>query len=131
MTGLIGNGSCYFVDSQQSNNWLAHRVRNATHNYVYVESYGAQAMMMVTPGEPTGKGVFRCISGDHCQWELYDYGPINQSEYPNYPVMSDERWCVVNKYRSSSPALQATLHAELQEAYCSSRRLAANRMECP
>ena len=47
--GGIGEGECYFVDSQASNNWIAHRVRNATHNYVYAESYGKQAMHTPTP----------------------------------------------------------------------------------
>jgi hypothetical protein len=32
---LPGTGKCYFVDSKLSNNWVAIRVRNATHNFVY------------------------------------------------------------------------------------------------
>ena len=47
--GGVGGGKCYFVDSQASNNWIAIRVRNATHNYVYAESYGKQAMHAPTP----------------------------------------------------------------------------------
>jgi hypothetical protein len=47
--GGVGGGKCYFVDSQASNNWIAHRVRNGTHNYVYAESYGKQAMHAPTP----------------------------------------------------------------------------------
>lgn len=47
--GGVGEGKCYFVDSEASNNWIAHRVRNATHNYVYAESYGKQAMHAPTP----------------------------------------------------------------------------------
>ena len=47
--GGVGGGKCYFVDSQASNNWIAHRVRNATHNYVYAESYGKLAMDAPTP----------------------------------------------------------------------------------
>ncbi len=128
--GGVGNGSCYFVDSQQSNNWLAMRVRNASHNYVYIESFGVRAMNTSTPGDPDGKGVFRCLAGDHCQHELYDYGPIT-SDYPNFPVMTDERWCVRNSYKASSAGLHAALHRELKDAYCGSRRLPANRMGCP
>lgn len=67
--------------------------------------------------------------GDHCQRELYDYGPIT-SDYPHFPVMTQERWCLKNGYKSSTAAVQAALHAELKEAYCSTRRLEANRMEC-
>jgi hypothetical protein len=37
--GKVGKGKCWFVDSQASNNWIALRVRNATMNVVYVESY--------------------------------------------------------------------------------------------
>ena len=95
---------------------------------VYAESYGAKAMAAPTPGDPTGKGIFQCLDGDDCQRELYDYGPIT-SDYPNYPVMTEERWCITNKYKTSSPALQDALHAELKEQYCSTRRLAENRME--
>ena len=50
--GGVGGGKCYFVDSQASNNWIAHRVRNSTHNYVYAESYGKQAMHAPTPVRP-------------------------------------------------------------------------------
>jgi hypothetical protein len=51
------------------------RVRNATHNFVYAETYGAQAMAAPLQGGGKGaKGVFRCIEGDFCQHELYDYG---------------------------------------------------------
>lgn len=38
----VGDGECYFVDSMLSNNWIALRVRNSTHNYVYAESFGAK-----------------------------------------------------------------------------------------
>jgi N-acetylglucosamine-6-sulfatase len=127
--GGVGGGKCYFVDSQASNNWIAHRLRNATHNYVYAESYGKQAMHTATPGDPSGKGVFKCIDGDDCQRELYNYGPIT-SDYPNFPVMTDERWCITNDYKTSSLAMQGALHAELKGAYCSTRRLDANRMDC-
>jgi hypothetical protein len=44
--------------------------------------------------------------------------------------MTQERWCLKNDYKSSTAAVQAALHAELKEAYCSTRRLEANRMEC-
>ena len=105
------------------------RVLVATHNYVYAESFGKQAMASPTPGDPDGKGIFKCLDGDDCQRELYNYGPI-VSEYPNFPVMTEERWCITNDYKASGAALQAALHAELKDAYCSTRRLDANRMEC-
>jgi len=124
--GTVGNGKCHFVDSQESNNWIGIRVRNATHNFMYVESFGAKA---VNAPLPTGKGVFQCLEGDLCQKELYDYGPIT-SDYPNYPVMTEERWCLHNSYKTSPTAIQVQLHAQLQQAYCSQRRLDIDRMEC-
>jgi hypothetical protein len=128
--GEVGKGKCYFVDSQASNNWIALRVRNSTHNYVYVESFGAKAMHTPTGGNnPKGVGVFKCIEGDLCQTELYDYGPIT-SDYPNYPVMTDERWCLTNSFKTQTAPLKAALHAELKHAYCSTRRLGVDRMEC-
>ena len=96
---------------------------------VYAESYGAKAMAAPTPGDPTGKGIFQCLDGDDCQRELYDYGPIT-SDYPNFPVMQEERWCIHNLYQSAGAARQAALHAELRAAYCDSRRLDADRMGC-
>ena len=131
--GKVGEGKCYFVDSQQSNNWLALRVRNATHNFVYVESFGKTAMNMpitkhsekVSENNRVGqagqeeqagqagqvvqvegkagrkgkaKGVFKCVEGDLCQIEFYDYGPIT-SDYPHFPVVGDEaRWALDNTY---------------------------------
>ena len=41
-------GKCYFVDSEASNNWIALRVRNATHNFVFVQSFGANAVAKTT-----------------------------------------------------------------------------------
>ena len=32
----VGGGVCSFVDSLASNNWISIRVRNSTHNFVYV-----------------------------------------------------------------------------------------------
>jgi hypothetical protein len=126
----VGAGVCYFLDSTASNNWIANRVRNATHNYMYAESFGAKAMHALVPGgSPTAKGVFQCLDGDFCQWELYDYGPI-ESEYPNFPVMTDARWCLVNSYKSTPANVQAALHTELKEHYCSTRRLGVDRMQC-
>ena len=126
----MGEGKCYFVDSQQSNNWLALRVRNATHNFVYVESFGKTAMNMPITKDSEkdsekdrvgqagqegqagqvvqvegkagrkgkAKGVFKCVEGDLCQIEYYDYGPIT-SDYPHFPVMDDEaRWALDNTY---------------------------------
>eukprot|EP01079_Euglenida_sp_SAG-EU17-18_P007187 gene7187-1285_t len=127
----IGEGQCYFVDSQQSNNWIAIRVRNRTDNFVYVESYRAQAMQ--TPikdpkGNTIGKGVFQCLPGDLCQHELYDYGPI--TEDPAYPVMDPGRWCLDNKYKRLTPSDKATLHTQLKDAYCSQRRFDVDRMDC-
>jgi len=126
--GPVGKGACYFVDSKASNNWIAIRVRNSTHNFVYAESYGAQAMATATGGS-AGQGVFKCMDGDFCNRELYDYGAIT-SDYPNYPVMTEERWCLVNKYKTAAVAVQDALHAELKEHYCSTRRLGVDRMEC-
>eukprot|EP00041_Stephanoeca_diplocostata_P016366 m.321999 g.321999 ORF g.321999 m.321999 type:complete len:588 (-) comp20343_c0_seq1:248-2011(-) len=125
----VGNGPCHFVDSTQSNNWIGVRVRNSTHNFMYAESYGSQAMNMQHHAL-TGpwKGVFKCIAGDYCNRELYDYGPIT-SDYPNYPVMTDERWCLTNSYKTSAPAMQDALHGHLQNTYCSTRRL-VDRMDC-
>lgn len=60
-----GERKCYFVDSQASNNWIALRVRNASHNFVFAESFGETVFKT---------GEFKCVSGDHCQTELYDYG---------------------------------------------------------
>jgi len=124
----VGGGVCSFVDSLASNNWISIRVRNSTHNFVYVESYGAQAMKAPTDGA-AGKGIFKCIAGDFCQKELYDYGPIT-SDYPNFPVMTDERWCLHNTYTAATPEVQGALHAELKHEYCSQRRLPVDRMEC-
>lgn len=123
-----GEGLCSFVDSTASNNWISIRVRNSTHNFVYVESYGTQAMQAATAGAP-GKGVFKCIAGDFCQKELYDYGPIT-SDYPNFPVMTDERWCLHNSYANATQSVQDSLHLQLRHEYCSQRRLAVDRMEC-
>ena len=113
--------------------WLqALRVRNATHNFVYAESYGRQAMQAPAPwdgGGGNGTGVYKCLPGDDCQWELYDYGPIT-SDYPHFPVMEDSRWNLHNLYGTAAPATKAALHAELKAHYCSTRRLAENRMEC-
>ena len=114
--------------AQASNNWLAIRVRNATHNFQYVESFGSQAMK--APAGGAGTGVFKCIQGDFCQRELYHYGAINASEYPHYPVMTDARWCMDNAYAAASGAVKASLHAQLKASYCDSRRLGADRMEC-
>lgn len=131
--GSVGQGQCYFVDSQHSNNWIAIRVRNSTHNFVYVESYGAKAMntpLVDAHGKTMGKGVFKCLPGDLCQHELYDYGAIDPAEYPHYPVMTDARWCLDNKYKALGDADRAVLHASLKHAYCSQRRLDVDRMEC-
>lgn len=127
-TGEVGQGQCWFVDSQASNNWIALRVRNLTHNYVYVESFGSNAVAHPTfKGE--GVGVFKCMPGDLCQYELYDYGPMT-SDYPDYPVMKRERWNIDNIYQNLSETLKTSLHEELKEAYCSSKRLDVDRMGC-
>lgn len=112
-------------------NWLAIRVRNATHNFIYVESFGSGAASAAAPGAPggKGKGVFECVEGDLCQTELYEYGPIT-SDYPHYPVMTDERWCLDNAYRRQPKAVRDALHEELKHAYCSTRRLGVDRMGC-
>eukprot|EP01047_Picozoa_sp_COSAG01_P075333 COSAG01_NODE_12878_length_1671_cov_1.831425_1_plen_113_part_00 len=97
----------------------------------YAETYGAQAMNTSLEGGGGGAvGVFRCIDGDFCQREYYDYGPINATEYPHFPVMNDARWCLENKYKTSTAAVQHALHAQLKETYCSQRRLEVDRMGC-
>jgi|TARA_B110000908_G_C9964533_1_gene318370 hypothetical protein len=74
-------------------------------------------------------GIFKCITGDICQTELYDYGPIT-SDYPNYPVMTRERWNIDNVFAKQSAAVKAALAADLKEAYCSTKRLDVDRMGC-
>jgi len=123
-----GEGKCYFVDSEASNNWIGIRVRNSTHNFMYVESYGSQAMHTATPNG-AGKGIFKCLDGDHCQLELYDYGEIT-SDYPNFPVMTDARWNMHNSHSSASDATKIALVSELKHHYCSTRKLDEDRMEC-
>jgi hypothetical protein len=44
--------------------------------------------------------------------------------------MTDERWCLVNKYKTSTKAIQQALHAELKQTYCSQRKLGVDRMGC-
>ena len=58
-----------------------------------------------------------------------EYGALT-SDYPHFPVMTDERWCLVNAYRSKPEAVRAALHDELKHAYCSTRRLGVDRMGC-
>jgi N-acetylglucosamine-6-sulfatase len=78
-TEVAPGGKCYFVDSEASNNWIALRVRNSTHNLVLVQSFGANAMTAPTfSGD--GRGVFVCQPGDLCASELYDYGAIVPNE---------------------------------------------------
>eukprot|EP00039_Didymoeca_costata_P023725 m.8033 g.8033 ORF g.8033 m.8033 type:complete len:597 (-) comp3823_c0_seq1:58-1848(-) len=125
----VGNGKCYFVDSQKSNNWIALRIRNSSHNVVFVESYGANAMSKPIFGRNGAKGKFKCLPGDACQRELYDYGPIT-SDYPNFPVMTDARWNINNIYGTLSADEKAAYHTALKNAYCHSRRLPEDRMNC-
>ena len=45
--------------------------------------------------------------------------------------MTDElRWALNNTYTYAASAVQAALHSELKELYCSTRRLDADRMDC-
>lgn len=128
----VGKGVCHFVDSKASNNWIALRVRNTTHNFVYAESFGSKAMAAPAPwdsGAGNGTGIYKCLPGDDCQWELYHYGPIT-SDYPHFPVMEESRWNLHNVYKDTPTAVTEALHAELKHAYCSTRRLSENRMEC-
>ena len=126
-TEAAPGGECYFVDSLASNNWIALRVRNSTHNVALVRSFGAHAV-----GAPAfagkGTGVFVCQPGDLCADELYDYGAIVPGEA--YPVMTNERWAMDNAYHRADPAVVAALNAELKGAYCSSRKLGVDRMGC-
>ena len=120
-------GKCYFVDSEASNNWIALRVRNSTHNFVFVQSFGANAIAKQT-FDGGGHGVFLCQPGDLCAHELYDYGAIVENE--TYPVMTPARWAMTNLYNVTAPAVIDALNAELKAAYCASRKLAVDRMGC-
>lgn len=121
-------GKCFFVDSEASNNWIALRVRNTTHNLIFVQSFGANATSRTT-FDGAGKGVFECSSGDLCAHELYDYGTIVANE--TYPVMTPQRWAMTNSYNTTDASTIAALNAELKDAYCSSRKLSVDRMGCP
>lgn len=121
-------GECYFVDSEASNNWIALRRRNSTHNTVFVQSFGASARTAPTYDKGGAVGVFACLPGDLCAHELYDYGEIVANE--SYPVMTRERWAMDNMYNSTAAITLAALQAELLDAYCSSRKLATDRMGC-
>jgi hypothetical protein len=92
------------------------QIRNATHNLIYAESFGARAMATPTPGDPSGVGVFRCLPGDDCQMEVYDYGPIT-SDYPHFPVETEARWCLHNSYRGLGAATQVSVQAEPWATY--------------
>lgn len=125
--GVVGEGKCWFVDSQASNNWIALRIRNSTSNLLYVESFGKLARKARTfTGD--GVGVFKCLTGDQCNWELYDYGKIT-SDYPDYPVMTRERWNIDNLYAAQTNATKLSLAAALKTEYCESNRL-VDRMGC-
>ena len=126
-TEVSPGGECYFVDSEASNNWIALRVRNATHNFVFVQSFGSNAVARPTFAG-AGHGVFLCQPGDLCAHELYHYGAIVANE--TYPVMTRERWAMDNAFASTPPAVVASLNAELKAAYCSSRKLDVDRMGC-
>ena len=126
-TEAAAGGACYFVDSTASNNWIALRVRNATHNFVFVQSFGKNAVAKTT-FDGGGRGVFECQPGDLCAHELYDYGAIVPHEA--YPVMTPERWAMDNLFNATPPATIASLNAELKAAYCGSRKLAVDRMGC-
>lgn len=125
-TEVTPGGECYFVDSESSNNWVALRVRNSSHNLVFVQSFGKNAVAKPT-FDGGGLGVFECQPGDLCAHELYDYGPIVQNE--TYPVMTDARWAMVNSFDATSPTT-AALNAELKATYCASRKLTVDRMGC-
>ena len=72
--------------------------------------------------------MFACQEGDLCQNEIYHYGDIVGGE--TYPVMTAARWAMVNEYNTTAPATRAAMKAELKHAYCSSRKLSADRMGC-
>jgi hypothetical protein len=126
-TEVAPGGKCYFVDSEASNNWIALRVRNSTHNLVFVQSFGSNAMNAPT-FSGKGKGVFLCQPGDLCAHELYNYGDIVPNE--SYPVMTPERWAMVNAYNSTDGPVIAALNAELKDAYCASNKASVDRMGC-
>jgi hypothetical protein len=121
-------GKCHFVDSMASNNWVALRTRNASHNFIFVHSFGKGAVKKPTFDGGGAIGVFACQDGDFCQNEVYHYGAIVSDE--TYPVMTDARWAMLNEYPTTAPAVQAAMAAELKAAYCSSRKLAPDRMGC-
>jgi len=116
------------VDSTASNNWVALRVRNSSHNLVFVQSFGSGAVEAPTFDGGGGVGVYQCLPGDLCANELYDYGAIVSNE--TYPVMTDERWAMNNKFNVTPPEEIAALKAELLSAYCTSRKLTPDRMGC-
>jgi len=124
----VGSGQCSFVDSTASNNWIALRVRNQTSNFIYVESFGVQSTKHKTY-HGDGIGIFKCVKGDLCQWELYDYGNIT-SDYPDFPVMTRERWNLDNLYSHQTDARKAALAVELKAEYCRTKRLEVDRMGC-
>ena len=79
-------------------------------------------------GDPDGIGIFKCLDGDDCQRELYDYGPIT-SDYPHFPVMTEERWCLDNDYKTSS--VVCTGYPYASECFSlSSYRLNAEQLVC-
>ena len=120
-------GKCYFVDSTASNNWIAHRVRNATSHYIFIQSFGLKARSIATY-DGNGVGVFKCLKGDLCANELYRYGDIVSNE--SYPVMTNERWSMVNEYKTTEENVLNAMRDELKEAYCSSRKVDVDRMGC-
>ena len=127
-TEVNPGGKCYFVDSTASNNWIALRVRNASDNFIFIQSFGTNAVSKTT-FDGAGTGVFLCQSGDLCGHELYQYGDIVANE--TYPVMTNERWAMNNVFNVTAPGVIDSLNTELKNAYCSSRKLAVDRMGCP
>ena len=128
--GEVGQGSCWFVDSQTSNNWIALRIRNDTHNVLYVESFGLNSLTHPTyDAGKKGVGVYSCLDGDQCNLEYYDYGPIT-SDYGKYPIMTRERWNIDNLYLNQSVQMKGVLHEMLKEQYCTTKRLEVDRMGC-
>ena len=126
-TEITPGGECYFVDSEASNNWVALRVRNSTHNLVLVQSFGKNAVAAPT-FDGKGRGVFICQEGDLCAHELYNYGPIVANE--SYPVMTAERWAMKNDYNATDSAAIDALNSQLKDAYCTSRKVGVDRMGC-